>query len=87
MPVPKGTRIGGRQKGTPNKTTKALKDMILQALDDAGGIGYLRRQADRNPPAFMTLVGKILPQDIKARHSGEPTLAVLIEESMKSRKD
>lgn len=23
MPVPKGTRIGGRQKGTPNKATAA----------------------------------------------------------------
>lgn len=25
MPVPKGTRIGGRQKGTPNKATAQLK--------------------------------------------------------------
>jgi hypothetical protein len=82
-----GERRGGRRKGTPNKTTKALKDMILQALDDAGGIGYLRKQADQNPSAFMTLVGKFLPQDIKAQHSGGLTLALLIEESMKPRKD
>lgn len=25
MPVPKGTRIGGRQKGTPNKVANDLK--------------------------------------------------------------
>jgi hypothetical protein len=56
----------GRQKGVPNKITKALKDMILGALDDAGGQEYLKRQADENPAAFMTLVGKVLPAEIKA---------------------
>lgn len=57
----KGTRPAGRKKGTPNKITKALKDMILGALDDAGGQDYLARQASENPGAFMTLVGKVLP--------------------------
>lgn len=52
---------GGSRKGVPNKLTKALKDMILGALDDAGGQAYLARQAEENPPAFMTLVGKVLP--------------------------
>lgn len=28
MPVPKGTRIGGRQKGTPNKATAAKQAEI-----------------------------------------------------------
>lgn len=27
MPVPKGTRIGGRQKGTPNKATQEIKEL------------------------------------------------------------
>lgn len=35
-----GERRGGRQAGTPNKVTKALKDMILGALDEAGGEEY-----------------------------------------------
>ena len=56
-----GERRGGRQAGTPNKNTAALKDMILGALDDAGGRAYLLRQADENPAAFMTLIGKVLP--------------------------
>jgi len=51
----------GRVKGTPNKMTKALKEMILGALDDAGGQHYLSRQAEENPAAFMTLIGKVLP--------------------------
>lgn len=41
-----------------------MKDMILQALDDAGGVSYLRDQADTNPSAFLTLVGKVLPLQV-----------------------
>lgn len=54
----------GRPKGSPNKTTAALKDMILQALGNKGGIKYLERQADENPTAFLTLVGKVLPLQV-----------------------
>ena len=61
-----GNRGKGRLKGVPNKATKALKDMILGALDDAGGQDYLRRQSIENPTAFMTLIGKVLPTTINA---------------------
>lgn len=54
----------GRPKGAVNKNTAALKDMILAALDKKGGIDYLSRQADENPTAFMTLVGKVLPLQV-----------------------
>ena len=54
----------GRPKGIPNKNTTALKDMILGALSDVGGRDYLARQAELNPGAFMTLVGKVLPMTI-----------------------
>lgn len=30
MPVPKGTRIGGRQKGTPNKSTAVIRAAALK---------------------------------------------------------
>lgn len=59
-----GNRGKGRKKGVPNKTTGLLKEMILKALDDAGGIDYLKEQASENPTAFMTLVGKVLPLQI-----------------------
>lgn len=54
----------GRPKGSLNKTTGLLKDMILQALDGAGGAEYLQKQATENPAAFMTLVGKVLPLQV-----------------------
>lgn len=56
-----GTPGPGRPKGSTNKSTKALKDMILAALDKKGGEEYLMKQADENPTAFLTLIGKVLP--------------------------
>ncbi len=56
----------GRPKGVPNKATKALKDMILGALDDVGGQKYLAEQALENPIAFMGLIGKVLPTTLNA---------------------
>lgn len=51
----------GRRKGTPNKNTAALKEMVMNALIRAGGEEYLLRQAEENPKAFMALVGRLLP--------------------------
>lgn len=63
-----GERRGGRKKGTPNKLTGDVKAMVLAALDRAGGIEYLLKQAENNPTAFMTLVGKVLPMTV----AGDP---------------
>lgn len=64
----KGQKTGGRQKGTPNKTTALLKDAILSAAELAGDregmVGYLKRQAGENPAAFMSLLGKVLPMQV-----------------------
>ena len=74
-----GNRGKGRKKGVPNKTTAALKDMILKALHNKGGIKYLEKQADQNPNAFMTLVGKVLPLQVDAEHSGEIVARVVFK--------
>lgn len=62
-------KTGGRKKGVTNVVTKELKDMILGALDDAGGQTYLAQQAIDNPGAFMSLVGKVLPKDMTLKAS------------------
>lgn len=62
-------KTGGRKKGTPNKISADLKEMILGALDQAGGKeggqAYLLRQATENPTAFLSLVGKVLPMTVQ----------------------
>jgi len=76
MARPKGQpKLGGRQKGTPNKVTGELRQMILKALDNCGGVEYLQRQADENPTAFLTLVGKVLPLTV-AGDSNAPVIFV-----------
>ena len=64
----------GRPPGSLNKVTVALKESILQALEDAGGkegaVGYLRRLAIDNSSAFASLLGKVLPTTLAADESG-----------------
>lgn len=55
----KGKKTGGRTKGTPNKAP-TLRAMVLQALEEEGGVSYLRRQANDNPGPFMSLLARIL---------------------------
>lgn len=69
----------GRKKGSVNKIPAALKDMILTALDKSGGVDYLVTQADENPNAFLTLVGKVLPLQVDAAHSGEIVARVVFK--------
>jgi hypothetical protein len=73
-PRPSGS---GRAKGTTNKTTATLKEMILGALDKAGGQEYLYQQAMNNPGAFCTLIGKVLPTQVNAEMSGGVTIQVV----------
>ena len=68
---PKPPNAGkGRPKGSLNKTTRDVKEMILAALAGAGGAEYLQRQAVENPSAFLTLIGKVLPMQITGKDGG-----------------
>jgi len=64
---PKGLpKTGGRKKGTTNKVTGEVREMISEALSELGGKEYLIRQGKENPVAFLGLVGKSMPKEIKA---------------------
>jgi hypothetical protein len=69
--IGKGKAGPGRPKGLPNKQTAAIKDMIIGALDRAGGVDYLVEQSEKNPTAFMGLVGKVLPMQLAGADGGE----------------
>jgi hypothetical protein len=59
----------GRKRNVSNQVTRDIRDireMIRAALDKAGGVSYLVKQAESNPTAFLTLVGKIIPAQINA---------------------
>lgn len=81
---PKPPNAGkGRPKGALNKTTALLKDAILKAAQKAGEkkgsegiVSYLEAQADENPVAFMSLLGKVLPMQIAG--DGENPLQIKV---------
>lgn len=69
----------GRPKGATNKATRELKEMILQALDGAGGVEYLQRKAEdpRTASAFLSLIGKVLPMQVTGEGGGPVGISVI----------
>ena len=75
----------GNKRG-PAKTTKLLKDAILEAAQAAGGeggmVGYLTLQATENPGPFLALLGKVLPMQISGPgENGEHTMRHTADEA------
>jgi hypothetical protein len=70
------TKAGpGRPKGSPNKFTAALKDDILASFEKVGRADYLARMAEKEPSAYMTLLGKVLPMQVTGEGGG-PVLII-----------
>ena len=67
MARPKGQpKLGGRIKGTPNKTTKDAKVAIELAFEGIGGAAGLQAWAMANPDLFYTKIWvRILPAKIE----------------------
>lgn len=73
-----GKRPGaGRKKGVQNKITRELKDMILSALDEAGGVEYLKARALDTPGPFLALVGKVLPMQVTGANGNALTVEIV----------
>ncbi len=69
----------GRRKGSTNKSTRQIKEMILAALDESGGVDYLvqRAQDPKTAGAFLTLVGKVLPMQVTGEGGGPVGIAFI----------
>ncbi len=69
----------GRRKGRQNNDTLTLKAMILKAFDESGGVEYLKTVAKDDPRTFTTLLGKLVPAEIKAEldHKGDTIIQVV----------
>ena len=75
----KGEKRPNQGKRGPNKVTADLKNMILEALGNAGGAEYLERKANdpRTASAFLGLVGKVLPMTIAGDKESPFTVTVI----------
>lgn len=92
MTKPKeGTNTGnagkGRPKGSPNRTTVALKEAILLAATEVGEdgrghgalTGYMRGLARTEKKAFAALLGRVLPMTVV----GDPNAPIGITVNIK----
>jgi len=74
---------GGSRKGIPNKVTSDLRAMIIGALDDAGGRAYLAEKAIECPGPFLSLLGKVLPKEVKAEVAATHVISTLTPEQQR----
>ena len=86
MSEQKGKRFGGRQKGTPNKTTAKVKEAMKLAFEGIGGVPALIEWAEDNQTEFYKLFVKLLPVQVDANvagsiaveHSVSPAVAAML---------
>lgn len=64
-------RIGGRSKGTPNKTTKSVKEAIEIAAEGLGGAQRLIDWAKEDPSNERIFWGTIYPKLLPLQVTGE----------------
>jgi hypothetical protein len=66
-----GKRPGsGRPKGSLDKGNALIREMIVNALDELGGIEYLMDVARSHPTAFVSLIGKTMPLQVTGDGGG-----------------
>lgn len=66
-----GKRPGaGRPKGSLDKGNALIRELIVKTLDDLGGTEYLSAVAKSHPPAFLALLGKVMPVQLEGAGGG-----------------
>jgi hypothetical protein len=85
MAAPKGTmppNAGrGRPRGSRNKITSTIKEALEASFDAIGGAEWLAQQAHQNSSAYLHLLGRLLPSELRAeiQGAGVPGLADAVE--------
>jgi hypothetical protein len=73
-----GKKFGGRQKGTPNKNTTAVKSALIDAFDRLGGVDKLVEFGQENPGEFYKLWVKVLPTQLNESDSNIKPITINI---------
>lgn len=59
----KGYKTGGRQKGTPNKVTRTIREAWAEAFELVNQRVPLHEWGAANPEKFYPLATKLIPQE------------------------
>lgn len=68
----------GRKPGVPNKINRLVKESIVEAVERLGSdrkgkdgmVGWLMKQANRYPVAYMRLLDRLLPYELTGKGGG-----------------
>ena len=60
IPLTKGH--GGRPKGSKNKVVQAMRELYRQALEEVGGVEYLKKLARKHPEVFAQGLHRMIPE-------------------------
>lgn len=73
-------KTGGRQKGTPNKLTRTVRETVLSAFNELQDDpkANIVAWAKRNPRDFYQIAAKLIPQEITGR-DGERLELIKVE--------
>jgi hypothetical protein len=77
----------GRKIGSQNKVPVEMKIMIRNALEKLGGEDYLVSAGKDNLAAFLSLLGKIIPQEQKITGEIEHKVTPLTPQEQADRLD
>lgn len=80
MPVPKGTRVGGRKKGTPNKATADVKAAAQHYTTQALTVLAEIMNSPEHPAAARVSAANVLLD----RGHGKPSQAVELDATVKA---
>lgn len=77
--MPQGAKYGGREKGTPNKVTRSVREAFERAftlLQDDDKV-KLEAWAKTNPTEFYKIASKLIPANVNAHLTGGLQLNVV----------
>lgn len=81
----KGKKTGGKQKGTPNKTTQQAKELILKAIDNQikDFSEVMETVKKKNPVEWARLTVKmfdfVIPKHVDIKSDGQAIQAPIIQ--------
>lgn len=66
----------GRPKGSKNKQTKAVKQCIINAFENIGGVKNLSKWAMENQTEFYKLWGRMIPHEVTGEDGGDISITL-----------
>ncbi len=79
MPFTPGKpKTGGRQPGTPNRLTTAIREAVLFVYDGLGGHDAFLEWARGNPTEYYKIAARLIPAEIR-EDTGDRAITVIID--------